>query len=278
MRPSFKYRLYPNKTQQQVIENTLEHCRLLYNQLLAERKEAYEKSGQSMSYVAQANSFPVRKAAIPALHSVHSQVLQDDYAVFSCEVAVVSLPPSEAMMGGDRGIKHLPVMSDGECFDHPQSLRKAERKRKRLQRAVSRKKKGSRRRKKAVRRLAKAQERVANQRRDAAHQIARHLVRTYGLIAFEDLNTQGLLKNHHLAKSIADAEWHQLVQVTTYKAERAGRRVVLVDPRFTSQDCSTPHCTYLKTDLILADGNARTVGSGMIAMSMRRRTSCTGRW
>lgn len=175
------------------------------------------------------------------------------YAVFSCEVEAISLSPSQAMMGGDLGIKHLLVTSDGECFDHPQSLRKAERKLKRLQRAVSRKKKGSRRRQKAVRRLATAHERVANQRRDATHKIARHLVNIYDLIAFEDLNTQGLLKNHHLAKSIADAGWHQLVQVTTYQTERAGRRVVLVDPRFTSQDCSTPRCTYRKTDLTLAD-------------------------
>lgn len=72
-------------------------------------------------------------------------------------------------------------------------------------------------------------------------------------MALEDLNNQGLLKNHHLGKSIADAGWHQLVQYTTYKAESAGRRVVLVDPRFTSQDCSTPYGTYRKTDLTLAD-------------------------
>lgn len=60
-----------------MIENTLEHCRLLYNRLLAERQEAYAKFGKSLSYVAQANRFPVRTAAIPALHAVHSQVLQD---------------------------------------------------------------------------------------------------------------------------------------------------------------------------------------------------------
>lgn len=77
MRQSFKYRLYPNKAQQQIIEDTLEHCRLLYNRLLAERKEAYEKSGKTLSYVVQANSFPARKQAIPALTSVHSQVLQN---------------------------------------------------------------------------------------------------------------------------------------------------------------------------------------------------------
>ena len=345
MRQSFKYRLYPNKSQQQRIDETLEHCRLLYNHLLAERKEAYAKSRKTLSYVAQANSFPARKQAIPALHAVHSQVLQDVakrldkafqaffrrvkngekpgyprfksfgrdhsftypqggyalrdtrvylskigdvkiklhrpiegiiktctlvvqnnkyYAVFSCEVEAVSLPPSQAMMGGDLGIKHLLVTSDGECFDHPQSLRKAERQLKRLQRAVSRKKQGSRRRKKAIRRLAKAHERVANQRRDTAHKIARHLVNVYGLIAFEDLNAQGLLKNHHLAKSIADAGWHQLVQITTDKAARAGRRVVLGDPRFTSQDCSTDGCTYRKTDLTLRDRTWQCPGCGVL--------------
>ena len=79
------------------------------------------------------------------------------------------------------------------------------------------------------------------------------MVNTYGLIALEDLNTQGLVRNHHLANSIADAGWHQLVQVTMHKAARAGRRVVLVDPRYTSQDCSTDGCPYRKPDLTLAD-------------------------
>ena len=77
MRQSFKNRLYPNKRQQQPIDETLEHCRLLYNRLLAERQEAYQKFGHTLSYVAQANSFPERKQGIPVLQSVHSPVLQD---------------------------------------------------------------------------------------------------------------------------------------------------------------------------------------------------------
>lgn len=60
-----------------MIDDTLEHCWLLYNRLLVERKDAYENSGQSLSYVAQANSFPAWKAAMPALTSVHSPVLQN---------------------------------------------------------------------------------------------------------------------------------------------------------------------------------------------------------
>ena len=81
-------------------------------------------------------------------------------------------------------------------------------------------------------------ERIANRRRDFAHKIGRQLADTYGLIVFEDLNTTGMLANHCLAKSIADAAWSQLIQYTTYKAEWAGRRVVLVNPRKTSQMCS----------------------------------------
>ncbi|WP_397379403.1 RNA-guided endonuclease InsQ/TnpB family protein [Paenibacillus sp. YYML68] len=81
-------------------------------------------------------------------------------------------------------------------------------------------------------------EHVANQRKDYAHKLSRNLVSRFGLIAFEDLNTVGMVKNHNLAKSIVDAGWHQLVQFTKYKAESAGRVVKQVDPRNTSQICS----------------------------------------
>jgi IS605 OrfB family transposase len=109
---------------------------------------------------------------------------------------------------------------------------------KKLQRIVSRRKKGSSRRKKAVTLLAKKHESIAIQRKNNAHQVSRQLVNHYDLIAFEDLKITNMVKNHHLAKSIVDAGWNQLVQFTTYKAESAGKRVVLVDPRNTSQQCS----------------------------------------
>ena len=60
----------------------------------------------------------------------------------------------------------------------------------------------------------------------------------YGRIIFEDLNIQNMLKNHKLAKHIADASWNKLIQFTTYKAESAGCVVELVNPRGTSQLCS----------------------------------------
>ncbi|WP_042227681.1 RNA-guided endonuclease InsQ/TnpB family protein, partial [Paenibacillus popilliae] len=162
------------------------------------------------------------------------------YACFSCEVEKQPLSQSDEQVGVDLGLLHLAVTSSGETFEVPKHLRKNEKRLKELQRSVSRKKRRSMRRKKAVRILARLHEKVANQRKDHAHKVARQLVNRYGLIAFENLNVQGMVKNHHLAKSIADAGWHQLVQFTTYKAESAGRVVVQVDPRHTSQLCS--HC------------------------------------
>ncbi len=160
------------------------------------------------------------------------------YVCFSCEVDAKPLAPNDSQVGIDLGIKHLAIPSDGEPFGSPKHLHKSERKLKKLQRAVSRKKKGSNRRKKSVTYLAKLHEHIANQRKDYAHKVSRTLVNQYGLIAFEQLNVHGMVKNHHLAKSIADAGWSQLVQFTSYKAESAGRRVVQVDPRNTSQICS----------------------------------------
>ncbi|WP_436664448.1 RNA-guided endonuclease InsQ/TnpB family protein (plasmid) [Alicyclobacillus acidoterrestris] len=160
------------------------------------------------------------------------------YACLSCEVESIQLPICSESVGVDLGVKYLAITSDGEFYEHPKFLRESEHKLKRKQRAISRKKKGSNRRRKAVRELAKLHEHIANQRKDNAHKVSRKLVNRYRFIAFENLNVQGMVKNHHLAKSIVDASWNQLVQFTMYKAEEAGRRVALVDPKNTSQLCS----------------------------------------
>ncbi|MFC4078162.1 hypothetical protein [Salinithrix halophila] len=65
-------------------------------------------------------------------------------------------------------------------------------------------------------------ESIANQRKDTAYKISRYLVDHYDLIAFEDFNIKRIVKNHHLAKSMVDAGWDQLVRFTTYKAAYAG--------------------------------------------------------
>lgn len=141
-------------------------------------------------------------------------------------------------VGLDLGIENYATLSNGEMIDNPRYLREAESRLKQAQRSVSRKKLRSSNRKKAVRILAKRHQKVSNQRRDFFHKLSNQLIREFDDIAVEDLNIEGLLKNHHLAKSISDAAWNTFLNILTAKAANAGRRVWKVEPQFTSQDCS----------------------------------------
>ncbi len=140
--------------------------------------------------------------------------------------------------GIDLGLESFATLSTGERILTPACYRKAERRLKRLQRCVSRRKKGSTRRRKAVQLLAKAHQTVRRQRSDFHHKAALALVRYYDVIYHEDLQVTNMVKNHHLAKSIADAGWSAFLTVLTFKAACAGKRVVVVNPAYTSQTCS----------------------------------------
>jgi putative transposase len=161
------------------------------------------------------------------------------YARFSCAgVPTQPLHSTGQEMGVDLGIEAFATLSDGTRIFHPGWYRKAERALKTAQRRVSRRKQGSNRRSKAVTLLAKAHQKVKRQRQDFHHKTALALVRANDVTYHEDLQTANLLKNHHLAKSISDAGWTAFLSILTYKAACAGRRVVGVNPAFTSQRCS----------------------------------------
>ena len=87
-----------------------------------------------------------------------------------------------------------------------------------------------------MRLLQRANIHVRNQRCDFQHKLSRQLVNEYGVIAVEDLNVKGLSAGM-LAKSVHDAGWNSFMQMLSYKAESAGRVLVKVDPRGTSQTC-----------------------------------------
>ena len=86
--------------------------------------------------------------------------------------------------------------------------------------------------------VAKLKNRVANQRLDYLHKITTKLVKDYDVIVVEKLNTNGMLKNHHLSRSIANAAWYKLVSLLDYKCKWYGKQLIIVDPKNTSRICS----------------------------------------
>jgi putative transposase len=160
------------------------------------------------------------------------------FACFAVECEPEPLPQSLSATGVDVGLKEFAVLSNGEPIHNPRFFRVEEKRLAKAQRKLSVAKKGTPERAKRRKVAAHVHERIANKRRNFAHEESRKLANRFAIIVFENLNISGMLKNHCLAKSIADAAWSQLIQFTTYKAEWAGRRAVQVDPRNTSQMCS----------------------------------------
>jgi putative transposase len=161
------------------------------------------------------------------------------YVAISCaDVPAQLLPEIGQETGIDLGIETFATQSDGTRILTPGYYRRAERYLAKCQRRVSRRKRGSHRRRKAVTLLAKAHQTVRRQWQDFHHKTALALVRAYDTIYHEDLRVANLVRNHHLAKFIADAGWSAFLTILAFKAASAGKRVVAVDPAFTSQRCS----------------------------------------
>jgi putative transposase len=146
------------------------------------------------------------------------------------------LPGTEACTGIDVGLTAFATLADGTEVANPRYYKRAQAKLRLAQRRVARRKRGGKNRRKAVALLQKAHAKVKNQRTDFQHKVARTLVNTYGLIAVEDLNIKGLASGM-LAKSVNDAGWSSFIDKLSYKAAEAGRQVVKVDARGTSQTC-----------------------------------------
>ena len=160
------------------------------------------------------------------------------FASLCQEVEADHLPFSDEAIGIDVGLKTFAAFSNGEFIDNPRFFRKEEKSLAKAQRKLSKQKCGSRERKKARKVVARIHERIRNRRHDFCHQNARRIVDRFGIIAVEKLSVKNMLGNHCLAKSIADASWSMFRSILTSKAENAGREIIAVDPRYTSQDCS----------------------------------------
>lgn len=322
---AFRFRLYPDEQQEKHMLEMVETCRHLWNDALGQRKERYERHGQSTSYYEQQNELPRIRKGNPFVADLYSHAAQDvlrrlekafvaffkgdarypkfkayrEHGSFTYPDAyngsvklgvsgkkvylskvgyvpvvvhrdvptdgrlktatvkreadgkwyvallyeVADVPPSvpvvfSSPVGIDLGLTPVVAMSDGEKVEPERFYRKAERRLARLQKSLSRKKTGSANRGKARRKVAVQAAHVARQRMDFNHKVSERIVREHDFIAVGKLEVKKLSRRRTTSKSFSDAGLGQLARFIEYKAERNGKRFVLVLEPYTTQDCN----------------------------------------
>jgi IS605 OrfB family transposase len=176
-----------------------------------------------------------------------------------------------AVVGVDLGVKTLAVLSTGEEISNPQHLSRQLRKLRRLCRAMARRqgpdrrtrRNASNRWRRASAALGRAHGRVADQRRDSLHKLTTRLAAEFGTIVIEDLHVAGMMKNRHVARSVADASFGEFRRQLGYKAAWHGGRLIVADRWFpSSKTCSG--CGAVKAKLPLSERTYAWAACGLV--------------
>lgn len=331
MLKAYKYRIYPNKQQEVLIQKTFGCCRFVYNQCLNLKINKYKNESISMSKFDLNNycnrqlkkeyewlrevdkwsltnsiynmdsayqkffkehagypkfkskrdnkksyktnlsnnnievSFDNNKIKLPKLKWVNakihrefigkiksatiSQVPSGKYFVsILVETEHIPLEYTDNSVGIDLGIKDLLITSDGERIDNLKPIKKYEKKLAKEQRKLAHKTKGSKNYQKQRIKLARVYEKIKNIRLDNLHRISHQLISENQVIASEDLAVSNMVKNHNLAKAIADCGWYELTRQLAYKAEWNNRIYIKIGRYVpSSQTCSV--CGYVNKDI-----------------------------
>ncbi len=323
---AYKVQLYPNKTQEQKLLQTLGACRFVYNYFLASRIGYYQETGKTLSYMQMSrdltqvrNAMWLGETQVEPLHQALRRLertyqnffrakkgfpkfksrktskqsfqkhkewklsgnkirIQSDLVVkfrgninhqaelgtltvslvagkwYASIIAKVDvkLPKRHTKPAGiDVGLKTLATLSNGKTFANIQPQKSNQKVLTRASRTLNRRQKGSNRYAKARLVLARTHERIGNIRRNHLHQVSSAITaKNHGLIAVEDLNVKGMVKNRKLARAISDAGWSELVRQIEYKQLWKGGEVVKIDCFFpSSRLCSA--CGFLLETLPL---------------------------
>lgn len=171
------------------------------------------------------------------------------YASIVCEFEPIpNFNPPQECVGIDLGIKSFATLSNGENIKNPLFYKKDKKELSKYKNRLYLSQPNSSQRKKYSRVYARIHERISNRRDNFIHQESRKLVNHYGTIVFEKLNINGLMEDaSFLNENIIDSSWNRFVNITNYKAEEAGNRVIFVNPENTSVICSKCGATVPKT-------------------------------
>lgn len=178
-----------------------------------------------------------------------SQVPSGKYYVsILVETEQIELPHTDCKVGLDLGMKDLCITSNGDKYENPKTLKRYEKQLTKLQRQLSSKEKGSANFCKIKHKIAKCHEKIATIRKDTLHKISHQLIHDNQVIVSEDLAVSNMIKNHYLAKSIADCAWYELTRQLKYKAEWNHRQYIKIDRFYaSSQLCGC--CGYKNTEV-----------------------------
>jgi putative transposase len=162
------------------------------------------------------------------------------------ETEIKPFDKTESCVGIDLGLAYFATLSDGTHYENPKFFRTLENKLVKAQRILSRRKVGGSNWNKQRIKVARLHEKIVNARTTYLHQISTEIVKNHDVIGMEDLKVSNMIKNRKLAKAISEVSWYQFRTMLEYKCNWYGKKLVIVDPRYTSQKCNK--CGHTEKD------------------------------
>lgn len=322
MNLTYKYRIYPTKHQETILNSQLESCRFLFNKILEIRKNTWENEKKSLNVYNTQNLIPKLKITYPFLKNVYSQVLQNvnvrvdlAFQAFFRRLKLGQTPGFPRFKGKNRynsicypqygngckllennklhiskigdvyvemerpitgnpktiiisktstnkwfisiscidaikeykynitnktcgidvGILSFATFDDGSKINNPRFFESDQKELAKKQKKIVKNKPN----KKLKKTIAKIHERIKNRRHEFAHKTANKILNGYDNICIEDININKMIKNSWCNKQINDVAWGMFTNILDYKAEYADKKVVKINPAYTSQTCSS---------------------------------------